>query len=519
MKNLNPDSTVRSISWNKIRNLVILLLMLSIGGVLLAVFSIPKNNSPTEKPSIIMNIPGYPLVYELNIGDSILIDRTFKNKRLARTIKLKDIRLLKEYNSWVPDSLGKANYYKAEVDITVSNKTYTLNHQPYQMPVPVEGLRLYVEAVKKIDEIPNLDPVEKMKKDVRLSVCLEGEPWGIPSDLEFPVNEYRWRSASYNNTWGGLVPFNLLYYHRGEDFGAIPDKLNVCAWTDAEIIKSPLPDGNIGSNSIMIRNRNGIVLDYSHCNAEYIDTGILTGRSVKKGQPIAKTGMTWNGKKSQHADPHLHTGMGYNGYQISLFPYAIEAYFRKYDDKVLAVAGGYRFAKAGDTLGLDGTRSICCDGEKIVSYQWKLHDGQTVNKPVTKMKYSSPGYYSEELTVITASGATDKDFLQVRVYDQNSTKKIAYGWAYYYPVRNIKTGQDILFWNRIYNTETDVHIIFGDGSAVQTIKEEIRHSYSKSGSYTVELTSTGFNKEPISVKMEVIINQISHQNSLSFSDE
>ena len=27
------------------------------------------------------------------------------------------------------------------------------------MPVPVDGLRIYVEAVKRIDEIPNLDHV------------------------------------------------------------------------------------------------------------------------------------------------------------------------------------------------------------------------------------------------------------------------------------------------------------------------------------------------------------------------
>ena len=434
-----------------------ILFILSLTGILFAAFSVPEKPSISEQKAIVMNIPGYPLVFELNKGDSILIDRTYNKKRIVKTLYLEEIRLFSEYNSWFPDSLKKANYYKAEVDIMVSDKTFTLKLQPYQMPVSLDGLRIYVEAVKKIDEIPNLDPVEKMEKDVRFSVCIEGEPWGIPDDLEFPLNDYRWRSASYNNTWSALVPFNLLYYHRGEDFGAIPDKLDVCALIDGEVIKSPLPAGNIGSNSIMIRDRNGITFDYSHCNTESIDPGLITGIYVKKGQHIAKTGMTWNGKKSQHADPHLHTGMSFNGYQISLFPYLIEAYFRKYDDKVLAVAGGYRFAKAGDTVELDGTRTISRDGEKIESYQWKLHDGQAVNLPVTKLKYNSPGYYSEELTVITASGAVDKDYLQVRVYDQNSTRKIAQGWAYYYPIRNIKPEQKILFWNRIYNRENNAN--------------------------------------------------------------
>jgi len=453
-----------------------------------------------------MNIPGYPLVFELNSGDSILIDRTYKNRRITRILELKDMRLFKEYNGWIADSLGKSDYFKAEVDVMVSGKIFTLKMQPYQMPVLVDGLRLYVEAVKKVDEIPNLAPVNKMSRDVRFSVCLEGEPWGIPSDLEFPVNNYRWRSASYNNTWRALVPFNHLYYHNGEDFGAIPDKLDVVSWVEGEVILSPLSGEKSGSNGIKIRDLNGIVYDYFHCNTESIDPEIVTGRVIKKGQQIAKTGMTWNGKRSQHSDPHLHTGMSYNGYDISLFPYLIEAYYRKYDDKLLAVAGGYRFAKAGDTVELDASRSTCRGGEKIKSYQWKLHDGQIVNQPDAKVKYSVPGYYSEELIVKTAKGAIDKDFLQVRVYYENSTRKIAYGWAYYNPVRNLKPGEDILFWNRLENTETDVLINFGDGTPVKTIRDEILHSYGKSGNYTVELTSRGINNEPVSVKLEVIID-------------
>jgi hypothetical protein len=474
--------------------------------VLYSSFSMPGNIQIREDPAIIMNIPGYPFVFELNKGDSIFIDRIYGNKHIKKSVKLTDFRLFSEYNSWFPDSLGKSDFYKAEVDVMVSGRTYTLKMQPYQMPFTANGLRIYVEAVKKVDEIPNLDQVDKMAKDVRFSIVLEGEPWGVPTALEFPVSEYRWRSASYNNTWGALVPFNLLYYHRGEDYGAIPDKLDVNAWVDGEIILSPLSGSNNGSNSIMIRAENGLIFDYSHCNTEFIDPLVLKGNTFKRGQHIARTGMTWDGRKSQHSDPHLHTGLGYNGYQLSLFPYAVEAYLRKYDDKVLAIAGGYRFAKAGETVELDGTRSVCRNGEKIVSYQWTLHDGQTVNQPTVKLKYNSPGYYSEELTVTTASGSVDKDFLQVRVYDQNSDRKIGYGWAYYSPVRNIKPGQDILFRNRLINTLTDVKINYGDGTAVQTISNEIKHSFNKRGNYTVELSSQGINNEPVSVKMEVIVD-------------
>ncbi len=511
MKLLHRKKSYKSIEkrqpeTRKIIKIIVPFVLLLIIAVLYSSFSIPGKIQAGEKPEIIMNIPGYPLVFELNRGDSILIDRTYKNSHITRIVHLKDFRLFKEFNSWFPESPGQSDYYKAEVDIAVSGNMFTLKMQPYQMPVDVNGLRMYVEAVKEVDNIPNLDPVDRMVKEVRFSIVLEGEPWGIPADLEFPVSEYRWRSASYNNTWGALVPFNLLYYHRGEDYGAIPDKLDVNAWVDGEIILSPLSGSKNGSNSIMIRAKNGLIFDYSHCNTEFIDPLVLKGNTFKMGQHIARTGMTWDGRKSQYSDPHLHTGLAFNGYQISLFPYAIEAYLRKYDDKILAVAGGYRFAKEGETVELDGTRSFCREGEKIISYQWSLHDGQTVNQPLVKLKYTSPGYYSEELTVTTASGSVDKDFLQVRIYDQNSDRKIAYGWAYYSPVRNNKPEQDIIFWNRLINTGTDVKINFGDGTALQTIRDEIKHSYKKSGNYTVELSSQGTNNEPVSVQMEVVVD-------------
>lgn len=478
-----------------------------------AMFSVSKQNAAYDQSTIVMNMPGYPLIFELNKEDSILIDRTFQNTRITRTIILKGYRLFTENNNWISESLGKSNYYKAEVDIMVSGKMFTLMLQSYQMPVSVEGLRIYVEGIKKMNEIPSMGSVSKMNKEVRFSVCLESEPWGNPSELEFPVNNYRWRSAAYNNTWSSLVPFNQLYYHRGEDLGAIPDKLDVGSWADGQIIRSPLPTGNVGSNSIGIKNKNGLEFYFSHCNTESIDTGILVGRSVKRGQHVAKTGMTWNGQKSQHYDPHLHTEIDFNGYQISTYPYFVEAYFRKYDDKVLAVAGGYRFANVGDSIELDASRSVCRDNEKIVSYQWKLHNGEIIDKPVIKVKYESAGYYSEELIVTTENGDVDKDFLQVRVNELNATTDVTHGWAYSFPVRNNKPGHKILFWNRLINAKSSVLIDFGDGTPIQTVTTGINHSFSKSGNYTVELTSKGANNEPVSVKLEVIVDEFANPNA------
>jgi len=112
-----------------------------------------------------------------------------------------------------------------------------------------------------------------MNKAVRFSVFLENEPWGNPSELEFPVNDYRWRSASYNK-WISLVPFNKSYYHRSKDFGAIPDKLIVSVWDDGQILKFPLHKGIIGYNSILIKKKFGLEFYNTNCNTESIDPGI-----------------------------------------------------------------------------------------------------------------------------------------------------------------------------------------------------------------------------------------------------
>jgi len=113
-------------------------------------YSVSKQNSVFEQSTIVMNFFGNPLVFELNKGESIFIDRTFQNKRITKTLILKEFRLFTEHNNWLSEYVGKCNYYKAEVDIMVSGKMFTLMLGLYQMPVSVEGLRIYIEAVKKI---------------------------------------------------------------------------------------------------------------------------------------------------------------------------------------------------------------------------------------------------------------------------------------------------------------------------------------------------------------------------------
>jgi murein DD-endopeptidase MepM/ murein hydrolase activator NlpD len=480
-----------------VRSLVFLILIL--GASRLA--------AQTSRDRVVMDLPGYPLVIELNRGETYLLKRSYDGKTIDRSIKVVSIKHFLEPNLWFSGKFPPENYSRAEVVLEVSGKRVTLVHRPYEMPVAAEGLRLFVETTKEWAQNAEMADIKDIQKDVRLSVCVEGEPWG-PVGIVFPIDNYRWRSAAYNNTWSSLVPYNKLYYHRGEDYGAIPDRLNVVAPIDGTVISTALPDGDGASNGVRIKNRDGIIFRMAHMNIETFDKRYKVGTYVKAGTVLAKTGMTWDGRKSQFNDPHCHIELGYGDTKLASFPYLMEAYLRKYGDPVLAIAGGYQFATVHHEVTLDGSRSIASNGKSIRSYSWKLHDGRVIDGPLATAVYETPGLYTEELVVKTNDGHEDRDYLQVRVYsDGQSVGELAYGWAYYSPLRSIRPGDDILFWSRLVNTASPVMIDFGDGSEKQVIEKELTHSYEKAGIYTVSLSSTSKDWQPVLVKLEVKVGE------------
>ncbi len=459
--------------------------------------------SETGTGAIIMDVPGLPLVADLNIGESIPITR----KTPAGTMK-RELKLISIQHEWQPDYHIEQNpdhrtLLKAVVTVEVSGEKAELIHRPYQMPVSVNGLRLYVETTKTWATQVQIAEMD-LRKDARLSLCAEGESWG-PEGMVFPIKDFRWRSSSYNNTWSALVPYNLLYYHRGEDFGAIPDRLEVMAALDGRIVTTPLPGGDEDSNIIRIQTARGFTLRYAHMNIGTIAKNLTAGAEVKRGQVIGKTGAAWNGKPSQHNDPHLHFDFHFHESPISAYPAMIEAYFNTFPDEVLAVAGGYHFALPGEPVELDASRSIARPGGKIRSVLWILHDQHQVDSAQAMVHIDQPGLYSEELIVKTEDGAEDRDFAQIRVFDPERGRKMAAGWCHYTPVRGIHSGTPVLFWNRLWNTTAPVMVNFGDGSAVQPIQDELVHTYGQPGIYTVTFSSQGPEQEPVTVKLKVAV--------------
>ncbi len=387
----------------------------------------------------------WPQVVDLDIGESCLV----ATQRGAVRVELLSVKERSEPDYFVVLNSRRTTLASAEVELDIGGLRSRVVGRPYQLPTVINGVRLYLEATQASGAEAHYAAIADLKKAVRLSVLDAAEPWG-PTNLVFPIDNYRWRSSTYNNTWSGLVPYNRLYYHRGEDLGAIPDQLPVAAMFSGTVVRTPRTQGRpIGSNHVAIEGPAGVVALYGHMNYEHIDPAIVMGAKIQAGQLLGRTGSTWNGARNQKNDPHLHISLHRPladaaadvpfPIRSSAFPMLVAAYFRKYPDPVLAIAGGYRFVTPGETLELDATRSIARPGEEIAGYEWRLHDGTRVAGPETRLRFDAPGLYSEELIVRTKNGGEDRDFLQVRVYDpKRPVGEIGWGWFFHSPVRGVR---------------------------------------------------------------------------------
>lgn len=471
----------------------------------------------------------WPELFELSIGETHVVPTSTGDRK----VQLLSLRETTEPDYWSEGNPGRRILNCAYIDVNISGQHAVLVARPFQMPVVVNGVRIYVETTKRWAKECGIQPLNDMSKDVRFSALAEENDWG-PPELVFPLKDYRWRSSSYNNTWSAFVPApdRPFYYHRGEDFGAIPDQLDVLSVTDGVVIGSPLspeatslggqpPSPSSRANCVEVRSV-GISITYGHMNTESIDPGVVVGARVHAGQFLGKSGCTWDGWRSMQKDPHLHLEFHRSpevipksilGPTDAFSPYAflVNAYFRAFPDLLLPVAGGYLFTEPDIAVQLDGSRSIARQGHEVVSYTWHLHDGSVVRGPTCDTSYSEPGLYAEELRIKADNEVEDRDFALVRVYDPvcvtQGTATLPYGWFHSFPVRGAKPNGKILFCSRLANMAGPVTIDFGDGSSPEDIADDAFHSYSRPGCYTVSLTGVGIDSHPVILKIRVIIEE------------
>lgn len=442
----------------------------------------------------------WPSLLELNVGESADV----LTAHGARKVTLLGVEHDWQPDLWCTENPRRETISAARVRVKVAGVPATLVARPYALPQAVNGVRLYVEVTRQWAHEVHYNPMTDIACDVRLSALDAETAWG-PQDLRFPIRGYRWRCSAYQNTWGSLVPHNVFYYHRGDDFGAIPDRLDVLSPMAGVVLESPLPGGNGKSNGISI-GEGDYAWCLAHMNIETIDPSLTVGCRVEAGRRLGMTGCTWNGSRSQHYDPHLHTDLKRRGSYVSSYPFLVQAYLRDYPDSALAAAGGRAYALPGGSVALDGTRSVARPGRRITAWRWGLHDGRRVDDARAAVSFERPGLYPQVLTVTADDGCEYSDVLQVRVFDPERGRDMVTGFAYYTPLRGIHPGSEVLFWNRLRNTRTPVMIDFGDGSPAQPVGDEIRHAFGRVGFYLVTLSSTGPGDAPVAIKLPLVVD-------------
>jgi len=371
--------------------------------------------------------------------------------------------------------------YAARVRLEVNGQESEVVARPFQYPVEAAGLRLYLDGTQEWLAV-GLYPVS-LPKRLRLRYTRAGESWG-PATVRFPVGDYRWGATTYYNTWLGIVPQDVAttYYHKGEDFGAVPDLLPVFAPEAGRVTTA--------QDSVQLGAPDGTLTRLFHMNPPTVL--VAAGQSLAAGQRLGLTGQFGNGD----ADPHLHCDFRRDDDEPGTYPFAVDAYLRDYPDAGVAIAGGYQFMRAGETLMLDGGRSRARPGRTITGYRWVLHDGTAVEGATAKLTVATPGFYAQELRVYFDDGREERGFTPVRVFVPGcSGQEPVPGFVYQHPVRGIVPGDPVTIWHHPFIVASHERTIdFGDGSPVRTLsgsRPSAAHTYAASGLYTVTVTTVG----------------------------
>jgi murein DD-endopeptidase MepM/ murein hydrolase activator NlpD len=442
-----------------------------------------------------------PRICELDIGETCTVSIAGGKQK---TVKLAGYREQTEpYFETATGAFVNA-VVSAHVDLEIDGERSAFEGGPFRMPVAMNGLSVLLNCTKNWTTGVVTDPLEK---DVRLELKDASAPFYEPDRFVYPVRNYRWRVNNYQHSWLALAVNQARhYYHRGEDLGMIPDLEEVLSMTDGVVRNVPGPNGDGASNAFVVEDPGGLTLLYAHMNAPHIRQDLQPGVKVRRGETLGLTGNTWRG--SPVSDPHLHVeapeglGSGAESWR-NTFPVFVNAYLATFPGSVLPIAGGWRHTWAGSSIELDASLSVSSPGRKIRSYEWTFTDGSTAKGATVKRHYSKIGAYSEQVRVTDDSGASDLDFVEVFVLDEENKKAPPYIWMNYYPIRGIKPGTEVRFLTRFSNVK-NVKIDFGDGTTVAHALN-LQHKYGKPGTYIVTAKGRDSGSGPGIFKVRVVI--------------
>ncbi len=445
---------------------------------------------PLTAAETVFSAPGWPTTFACDIDDPYTLAYRVDGQDREAVIAIHAIA-----HRHAPDHFSRLNaatrraIVAATVDLTVDGEPHTVHLRAYQPPQVCGPLRISLEATRTWAETGQ-DPIENMQHAVRLSACPVGEPWG-PRQLRFPLVDYRWHANSYQNTWMSLVPQgNDIYYHKGEDWGCIPDRHPVIASLGGTVVRSPLPDGDGRSNTLTIEHPVGLRINYTHMNLDQIDPGLTVGARVTVGQILGKAGATWAGKPKQ-SNPHLHykyTCAYAGGWtELNTFPYAMAAYLRDTDDPAVALAGGYLFGLAGEPVTLDATRSVTRAGRSIAAARWLHADGTVQHEATVRHTWARPGTHTVVLELLLDNGQRVCDPVTVRIYDGEGGRQPGFSaWVSHHPMRGVTAGETVHVSHVKWSAPGTI-VDWGDAGDGRATRSRMQHSYTGTGWHIVWL--------------------------------
>lgn len=383
--------------------------------------------------------------------------------------------------------------------------------------------------------------------DVLLRVWKVDDPVNTNNLIHYHLNQ-KW---AISNTTVVLEPVeedgdaihpnenDYIYYHWGVDVVGVKNITEVLAAGDGIVIgvgenyKTDEPIFNEAGarfDRIFIKMPNGWVYRYSHLDDSRLN--VTLGQNVKGGDVISYLSDIWGGFAHTHFEIW---SLDEDGKYVlePAYPYLWESYMNLYKPRIIAVARPHKYIAVGERVKLDGLKSVSFEGD-IVKYEWLFQNGDTASGAEVYRTYNEPGYFSEILKVTDNKGNIGYETVQVMVvYENQPNKSYGFNIASYYPSFNNKTGEEITFKGRIFNTKSNGEWDyssetwdFGDGATtistsapyVEDPSHEyalVYHTYKVPGHYFVTYSKTTQEGITSTIKLNVDVDGVSSTQKIN----
>jgi len=433
----------------------------------------------------------------LDVGEGYTFRLRSGKERTVRLVSVKETR----------DSvLGKVR--RARVDVDIDGKPFTLDCGPYVMPTEIDGLRLQADTTSS--------GWGHLPKAVQLSIWDATVPIVNTDRFSFPVRDFRLFSHGMQ-AYGEVVHLGLgdgdpkshaFHHDYGIDLAGYEGGETITSCTDGEIVQLwPAP---ADASTVVIADQGGFL--WSYCHLDSLAPHLKLGIRITRGQPIGQLGR----KGGSGNFSHIHVGTFLDkrdvdehrwNIRLNLYPWVVTAYEEQYGNGLYAVARPDQVAVTGETVVLDGSRSMVFDGN-VVSYRWELPNGKVVNNAKAETVFGKPGVYMATLWIKDDEGREDVDFCRVKVFTKAAPERgIPTIFMTHTPTKNLAIGRSVCFrlWLQGGNSEP-IRIDFGDGTVIEDYVSyaKVSHTFKRTGIHIITAHATVGGK-PVTQKQKVIV--------------